>query len=120
MGKFLAMRESNLGFWVGGMTFDVHGITGGIAIVLMFIHAGWAYIVLKKNNEKAIDNFHKFSVAVWVIWLVPFFSPMFFAMVGCWYRIGFLDSSLLLASLPAGSKDGSGFRNNFKTMVRLL
>ena len=27
---------------VGGMTFDVHGITGLIAIVLMFIHALWA------------------------------------------------------------------------------
>jgi uncharacterized repeat protein (TIGR03987 family) len=65
---------------VGGMTFDIHGITGVIAIVLMLIHAVWAFIVLKKNDEKAINNFHKFSVAVWVIWLIPYFSPMFFAM----------------------------------------
>jgi len=65
---------------VGGMTFDVHGITGVIAIVLMFIHAVWAGVVLKRNDEKAIHNFHKFSVAVWVIWLIPYFSPMFFAL----------------------------------------
>ena len=65
---------------VGGMTFDIHGITGFVAIVLMFIHAVWAYLVLKKNDEKAIYNFHKFSVAVWVIWLIPYLSPMFFAM----------------------------------------
>jgi len=66
--------------FVGGMTFDIHGITGVIAIVLMFIHALWAFIVLRKKDEKAISNFHKFSVAVWVIWLIPYFSPMFFAM----------------------------------------
>jgi len=66
--------------FVGGMTFDVHGITGLIAILLMFIHAAWAYWVLKKKDEQAINNFHKFSVAVWVIWLIPYFSPMFFSM----------------------------------------
>ncbi len=67
---------------VGGMTFDIHGITGVIAIVLMLIHAVWAFIVLIKKDEKAINNFHKFSVAVWFIWLIPYFSPMFFAMAG--------------------------------------
>ncbi|MBT3187849.1 MAG: TIGR03987 family protein [Anaerolineae bacterium] len=66
----------------GGMTFDVHGISGLLAIILMFIHALWAYIVLRKNDEKAIKSFHKFSVAVWLIWLIPYFSPMFFAMAG--------------------------------------
>lgn len=65
---------------VGGMTFDIHGITGVLAIVLMFIHAVWAFVVLKKNDKMAIMNFHKFSVAVWVIWLVPYLSPMFFGM----------------------------------------
>jgi len=65
---------------VGGMSFDVHGITGLIAIVLMLIHAVWATMVLVRKNEKAIHNFHKFSVLVWVIWLIPYFSPMFFAM----------------------------------------
>lgn len=66
--------------FVGGMTFDIHGITGVIAIVLMFIHALWAFVVLLKNDEKAILNFHKFSIFVWLIWLIPYFSPMFFAM----------------------------------------
>ena len=66
--------------FVGGMTFDVHGISGLIAIILMLIHALWAFIVLRNNDEKAIKNFHKFSVLVWFIWLIPYFSPMFFAM----------------------------------------
>lgn len=66
--------------FVGGMTFDVHGISGLIAILLMFVHAVWAFIVLRKNDESAIRSFHKFSVAVWAIWLIPYFSPMFFNM----------------------------------------
>lgn len=67
---------------VGGMTFDVHGITGVIAIVLMFIHAVWALIVLLRKDEEQIKNFHKFSLVVWIIWLIPYFSPMFLGMAG--------------------------------------
>lgn len=66
--------------YVGGMQFDVHGITGVIAILLMFVHAIWATVVLLKKDEKWIKNFHKFSVAVWFIWLIPYLSPMFFAI----------------------------------------
>ncbi len=66
----------------GGLTFDLHGITGMLAIILMLVHAVWATIVLIKKDEAAIINFHKFSVLVWVIWLVPYFSPMIFGMGG--------------------------------------
>lgn len=63
--------------FVVGMMFDVHGFTGLIVILLMLLHAVWAFIVLLKKGEEAIENFHKFSVAVWVIWLIPYFSLMF-------------------------------------------
>lgn len=65
---------------VGGMLFDIHGISGLIAILLMLIHAIWAFVVLLKRDEKAINNFHKFSLFVWLIWLIPYFSPMVFAL----------------------------------------
>ena len=65
----------------GGLTYDLHGLTGLLAIVLMFIHAVWATIVLIRKNEKLIVSFHKFSVVVWVIWLIPYFSPMVFRLV---------------------------------------
>ena len=64
----------------GGLAFDLHGITGLIAIVLMLVHAVWATVVLVRRNEVAITNFHKFSVVVWLIWLVPYFSPMIFGL----------------------------------------
>ena len=64
----------------GGLTFDIHGVTGVLAILLMLVHAGWASIVLIRKDEKAIANFHKFSVLVWVIWLVPYFTGFFVSM----------------------------------------
>ena len=48
----------------------------------MAVHAVWALVVLLRKDENAIRNFHRFSVAVWVIWLVPYLSPMFFAIGG--------------------------------------
>jgi uncharacterized repeat protein (TIGR03987 family) len=65
---------------VGGLTYDVHGLSGLLAIILMLIHAVWATAVLLKKDENAITNFHKFSVTVWVIWLIPYLSPMVFQM----------------------------------------
>ncbi len=64
----------------GGLTFDVHGLTGLLAILLMLIHAGWATVVLARRDERWITRFHRFSVVVWGIWLVPYFSPMLLAI----------------------------------------
>ena len=58
----------------GGIGADIHSVTGIIAILLMFIHAVWASIVLAIRNEKAILNFHHFSVFVWIIWLIPYLT----------------------------------------------
>jgi uncharacterized repeat protein (TIGR03987 family) len=66
--------------FVGGLTYDVHGISRLLAIILMMVHAFWASVVLARKNERMIANFHKFSIAVWAIWLVPYFSPMVFAI----------------------------------------
>ena len=64
----------------GGLTFGIHGITGVTAILLMVVHAIWATVVLIRKDEVAIRNFHKFSVAVWVIWLIPYLSGAVFGM----------------------------------------
>lgn len=64
----------------GGMTFDVHGISGVIAILLMALHAGWAGWVLKTDNFVWRVKFHRYSMVVWFLWLIPYFSPMFFAL----------------------------------------
>ena len=59
---------------------SLHGVTGALAIGLMFIHVIWALTVLIKGSDKAKAQFHKFSIIVWAIWLIPFFSGMFMGM----------------------------------------
>ena len=68
--------------YVGGMSYDIHGYSGLLAIILMLVHAVWATLVLLGRDEKMIVNFHKFSVLVWLIWLIPYFSPMLLRLIG--------------------------------------
>lgn len=63
-----------------GLKFDFHLITGLVAILLMLFHAIWATFVLVKNKEKLILNFHKFSIFVWIIWLIPYLSGLIFGV----------------------------------------
>ena len=64
----------------GGIGFDIHSLTGVLAILLMIIHAIWATIVLVREDERMIANFHKFSVVVWLIWLIPYLSGFFISI----------------------------------------
>ena len=59
---------------------DSHTLTGQIALWLMLGHALWATIVIRKGIEPLRKKFHKFSIVVWLIWLIPYFGGMFLAM----------------------------------------
>lgn len=60
--------------------FNLHTITGAAALTLMLFHAGWATNVILRRNEKAIQSFHKLSIVVWCVWLIPYFTGMFMGM----------------------------------------
>lgn len=55
---------------------NFHGLTGLIAILLMLFHAIWATLVLIKKDEGQIQRFHKLSMIVWIIWLIPMVTGM--------------------------------------------
>jgi uncharacterized repeat protein (TIGR03987 family) len=91
------LKKWHLGFFWGGLVCDtvgtgimmemsagrnlnIHGVTGALAILLMLVHAVWATVVLVRKDEKAITTFHRFSVVVWSIWLVPYFTGFFASM----------------------------------------
>jgi uncharacterized repeat protein (TIGR03987 family) len=59
---------------------DIHGISGSIALLLMLFHASWATVVIRNKDEKLIRNFHKFSMFVWLVWLVPYISGVLMHM----------------------------------------
>ncbi|WP_071458725.1 HsmA family protein [Bacillus massilinigeriensis] len=70
MGK-IAGQEFGLNF---------HAITGMLAILLMLGHAVWATVVIWKKDDAMKAAFHRFSIIVWAIWLVPFISGAIFGM----------------------------------------
>jgi len=86
-------------FWIG-FTFDVtgtlamhklsenpidltdfHTLTGQIALWLMLAHAIWATRVVRNNNQTLRVKFHRYSLVVWLIWLIPYFGGMFAGMM---------------------------------------
>ena len=64
----------------GGFEFSFHGITGGLAIILMFFHALWGTQILVQKDEEKKKTFHKFSIIVWGVWLIPYLLGMFAGM----------------------------------------
>lgn len=59
----------------------LHTLTGQIALWLMLIHAIWATRVVRKGSESARINFHKYSLMVWLFWLIPYLGGMYMGMV---------------------------------------
>jgi len=59
---------------------DSHTLTGQIALWLMLIHAIWATWVVKKGQESVRKKFHRYSLLVWLIWLIPYFGGMYLGM----------------------------------------
>jgi uncharacterized repeat protein (TIGR03987 family) len=62
--------------------FDLHTLTGQIALWLMLIHAIWATYAVRKGSESVRKRFHRYSLIVWLIWLIPYFGGMFMGMSG--------------------------------------
>jgi uncharacterized repeat protein (TIGR03987 family) len=60
----------------GGFQLSLHTATGAVALLLMLAHAIWATGVLLHRNEQAILTFHRVSILVWTIWLLPFVTGM--------------------------------------------
>lgn len=79
MGRIANSGEFNV---KSAFTQGLHGVTGVLAIVLMLFHASWASWVIYKDDIERKKYFHKFSIFVWTIWLIPYFVGMIIGMMG--------------------------------------
>lgn len=86
------LKSWHLFFFWGGLLFDatgtlmmhllaggqfvvsLHSMTGAVALLLMAAHACWATIVLWWGREKALRSFHRLSLVVWLLWLIPYIT----------------------------------------------
>ncbi|HEX2925448.1 MAG TPA: HsmA family protein [Ruminiclostridium sp.] len=64
----------------GGFKLNFHGVTGLVAIILMLFHTLWATMVMIRNNADVKKRFHKVSILVWAIWLIPFITGAILGM----------------------------------------
>jgi len=63
--------------------FDItepHTLTGQIALWLMLGHAIWATAAVRRGSERMRTIFHRYSLFVWLVWLVPYFGGMYLGM----------------------------------------
>lgn len=58
----------------------IHETAGIFAIILMIFNALYATWILKRNNEHMKKIFHKFSILIWFIWLIPYCIGMIMGM----------------------------------------
>jgi uncharacterized repeat protein (TIGR03987 family) len=66
----------------GPFVLSFHGVTGQLAILLMLFHAVWGTVVHAGKRPEPKASFHRLSVAVWAVWLVPYLSGVVFGMRG--------------------------------------
>ncbi len=62
--------------FAGGFHWSLHTATGAVALLLMFAHAFWATTVLLKGAERPLRTFHRISITIWAIWLIPFVTGL--------------------------------------------
>lgn len=60
----------------------VMSTTGALALILMALHATWAIAVLIRKRPQELQTFHRISLVVWAIWLVPYFAGMAASILG--------------------------------------
>lgn len=60
----------------GGFRWGFHTATGGLALLLMLVHAVWATAVLVRGSEARLRTFHRTSLMVWLVWLIPFVTGL--------------------------------------------
>jgi uncharacterized repeat protein (TIGR03987 family) len=63
-----------------GWHLTLHALTGAIALALMAVHAVWATAVILRQDSQARARFHRISITVWAVWLVPFLTGALMAL----------------------------------------
>ena len=59
---------------------SAHTITGQLALWLMFGHAVWATWTVARGSEQSRTAFHRYSLLVWLFWLVPYIGGAYLGM----------------------------------------
>lgn len=56
-------------------------ITGLLALILMALHLAWAVATMLRNQPAEKRTFHRLSITVWALWLIPYVTGAAAAMI---------------------------------------
>lgn len=65
---------------ITGKFDELHAVTGIVAVALMTVHAVWAVWTYWKGSPKAKEHFSRFSIVVWLLWLIPYGIGVYIGM----------------------------------------
>ncbi|GHV47928.1 membrane protein [Clostridia bacterium] len=60
----------------------IHAVAGVDAMVFMLLHTLCATIIYARKHRRTMHVFHKFTLLVWIIWLIPFCTGLFMFLPG--------------------------------------
>ena len=60
--------------FVGAIVFTPHALFGFTSLILMALHFGWALFVFISARQTGTVRFHRFSLFVWAVWMVSYFT----------------------------------------------
>jgi TIGR03987 family protein len=64
------------------LDINFHSVIGYLAITLMLLLAVLATCTLLKGSEIQKRDFYRFSIAVWIIWILSYLSGIIVGMMG--------------------------------------
>ena len=60
--------------------FNAHSISGFLGLFLMVLHLCWGTLVIMSNDVRRQQLFHRFSLFVWLFWLVSYISGVYIGL----------------------------------------
>jgi uncharacterized repeat protein (TIGR03987 family) len=77
----IAGTRRDEGISAGGLN-TLMAVSGTLALLPMAIHLTSAVVILIRNREHEKLLFHRVSVGVWALWLIPYIAGAVAAMAG--------------------------------------
>ncbi len=68
--------------YVGHLIFTAHSISGFLGLFLMMFHFCWAFLPIRNNDVKLLNNFHRFSILVGASWMISYISGLYLGIRG--------------------------------------
>jgi uncharacterized repeat protein (TIGR03987 family) len=64
----------------GEWHWNLHGVTGVLAILAMMINSIWITLEHRSKQPEVSSKYLKFSLIIWIVWLVSFLTGTALAM----------------------------------------